>query len=223
MDEVTITYLKHAFFSISDKKYSILIDPYNNIGSLVPPDYKSPDILLITHEHQDHNNRKYAGDKTYVIDHPGEYDIDDIFVKGINTYHDANKGNDRGFNTVFSIKFDGINFVHLGDLGDALSKSQIEEIGIVNVLFIPVGGHFTIDAKTAKNIIKDINPYIVIPMHYKIDEIDYPLSPLSEFLDVYDGIIEYTDKLVLRDSNFGDDFETKVIVFNNEKNSTSKS
>ncbi|MCL4392810.1 MBL fold metallo-hydrolase [Patescibacteria group bacterium] len=223
MDEVSISYLKHAFFALSKKGFSIFIDPYQKLGKLTPPELKNPNILLITHEHQDHNNREYAGKDTYVIDHPGEYDISDVSIKGINTYHDTNKGNDRGFNTVFSIDFEDINFMHLGDLGDILSHEQIDELGIVNVLFIPVGGYFTIDAKTAKNIIKDINPHIVIPMHYKIDEIDYPLSPLSEFLDIYDGIVEKVDTLTLKSSDFGEDFETKVIIFNDGKSATTKS
>ena len=223
MDEVTISYLKHASFMLSQNSYNILIDPYQKMGKLTLPTLKSPNILLISHEHQDHNNREYVGESTYVIDHPGEYEIGDVSISGMNTYHDTNKGKDRGFNTVFSINFEGVNFVHLGDLGDMLTKSQIEELGVVNVLFIPVGGYFTIDAKVAKDIIRDINPHIAIPMHYKIDEIEYPLSPLSEFLDIYDGVVTTLDSLSVKKTDFTDDFETKVIVFDDGKSTAKQS
>ncbi len=167
MNKITIKYFSQAFFTLSDKNSNIFLDPYSKLGDLNPPKLNfSPDILFITHEHPDHNNRDYSTDDTYEISHPGEYDVKGVIAQGISTFHDKKKGEERGFNNVYSINFDGVNFVHLGDLGAPLEKEQIELLGVVDILFVPVGGFFTIDYKNAVDIVREINPYIVIPMHY---------------------------------------------------------
>ncbi len=216
-NKVTIKYYSQAFFILQDKNTKIFIDPYSQIGDLIPPKFSfSPDILVITHEHPDHSNREYAKDNTFEISHPGEHDVKEVIIQGFNTFHDKFNGTERGFNTIYSINFNGINFVHLGDLGTTLNKSQIEALGVVDVLFIPVGGHYTIDYKDAIEIVNSINPNIIVPMHYKTDKTDsLPLERIDKFLEEYEGIKEEVVSLDLNSSDFDtEDFEQKVIIFN---------
>jgi L-ascorbate metabolism protein UlaG (beta-lactamase superfamily) len=216
MSKVTIKYFSQAFFTLNDKDTSIFIDPYSKIADLNPPKFnKNPDILLITHEHQDHNNREYKGENTFEICNPGEYDVKEVIVQGIETYHDKNKGQDRGFNTIYSINFNKVNFAHLGDLGQKLTKEQLEELSVVDVLFVPVGGHFTIDYKEAVELVNDINPSIVIPMHYKTEKTkDLPLEGVDKFLEEYGVAPQEVDILEVDEKDFEEeDIETKVVVF----------
>ncbi len=215
-NSVTVSYLKHAFFKLSDKKTTVFIDPYSKIGNLNPPKLSDkPDIIAVTHEHPDHNNRDYASDKTYIVSNPGEYDIAEVSVVGVNSFHDKSKGQDRGMNTMYSINFNGVNFVHLGDLGDILDNSQIEDLGIVDVLFIPVGGHYTIDAKDAVKVIEQLNPNIIVPMHYKEKgDTQSPLAFIDDFLNIFPATSLEVETLEVNKTEFQDeDFETKVILF----------
>jgi L-ascorbate metabolism protein UlaG (beta-lactamase superfamily) len=216
MNKVSIKYFLQAFFSLSDKNTTIFIDPYTKLGDLTPPVLKtSPDILLITHEHPDHNNREYSTEDTFEIHNPGEYDVKNVIVEGISTFHDKKNGEERGFNTIYSINFNGINFVHLGDLGVKLEKETIETLGVVDVLFIPVGGFFTIDYKEAIEITKDINPAIVVPMHYKTEKTSQlPLEGIDKFLSDFGGIQQEVESLDVVETDFDDEeFKTKVVVF----------
>ena len=216
MNKVSIKYFLQAFFSLSDKNTTIFIDPYNKLGDLTPPVLKAtPDILLITHEHPDHNNRGYSTNETFEIHNPGEYDIRSVIIEGISTFHDKKNGEERGFNTIYSINFNGINFVHLGDLGVKLNKETIEALGVVDVLFIPVGGFFTIDYKDAVEIVRDINPSIVVPMHYKTEKTSQlPIDGVEKFQEEFGGFQEEVDSLDLTENDFdNEEFETRVIIF----------
>ncbi len=180
---VEIEWLGHACFKITDRDgICIVTDPFTekDIGYRTP-DVKA-DIALVSHDHFDHNKVDVLRGKPSVIKGEGEKKAEKIEFKGIQTFHDDSKGRMRGKNTVFVFEVDGIRFCHLGDLGHILDETQIEDIGEVDVLFIPVGGTFTIDPREADIVIEQLKPSIIVPMHYKTDAVTLPIGPLSEFL-----------------------------------------
>ncbi len=172
-----------ACFKIKGKQATALIDPYDpaTLGLKLPKD-TSADLVLRTHEHTDHSNIDVAGESAIKITGPGEYEVKGLAVTGVMTYHDSQKGAERGRNTVYNLEVDGVNIVHLGDLGQILEEDQLEEIGSVDILMIPVGGVYTIDAKDAARVVAQLDPKIVIPMHYKLDDLKVDLQPLDNFL-----------------------------------------
>ncbi len=181
-----ITYIAHSCFKIKSKNQTIVIDPYNpeKTGYKLPK--MSPDMLLITHQHDDHNFKEGTVDAKLIIEGPGEYEKDDIYVTGIKTFHDDKKGAERGVNTIYAIEAENITLLHLGDLGHELDEDTLSELPDVDILFIPVGGTYTIDAEAAAKVIASIEPGIVIPMHYQ------PANPskLSEDLDKVEKFLE---------------------------------
>jgi len=163
---------------------SLVIDPFSEDIGLKLPKLEA-DIVLVTHEHQDHSNRKAIQKDPFVIDGPGEYELRDVFIRGIDSFHDNKKGEDRGLNTIYTITTEEVRLCHLGDFGQSeLTSKQLEEIGEVDVLMIPVGGVYTVDAKEAAKIIGQIEPRTVIPMHYSIPGLKIKLDELSSFLKV---------------------------------------
>jgi len=164
-----LTYIGHSCFHIKGKKTSIIIDPYNPemVGYKMPK--QNVRILLNSHSHEDHSFNSQVNHE-YLINSAGEYEIDDVYITGIQTFHDDKEGKDRGGNTIYSIDIEGINIVHLGDLGHQLDEKAVSKLGVVDVLIIPVGGHFTIDSFEASKIISTLEPKIVIPMHFKTDD-----------------------------------------------------
>jgi L-ascorbate metabolism protein UlaG (beta-lactamase superfamily) len=172
-----------ACFKIKGKQSTVLIDPYDPtmLGLKLPKDLSS-DMVLQTHDHHDHANIAATDPESIKITGPGEYEVKGVAVTGVSTFHDNQKGAERGKNTIFNIEVDGVNIVHLGDLGHTLEESQLEEIGSVDILLIPVGGVYTIDAKDAARVVAQLDPKIVIPMHYKLDELKVELEPLANFL-----------------------------------------
>ncbi len=164
------------------KKVKIAIDPFTKKIGLSPPSF-SADILLITHDHNDHNNIKTIKGNPFLIEGPGEYEIQKIFIKGISSFHDKVEGKKKGKNTIYTLRDGGMKVCHLGDLGQKqLTDSQIEKIGGVDILMVPVGGNYTISAKEAQGIISQIEPKIVIPMHYEIPKLKPKLDSLKKFL-----------------------------------------
>ncbi len=164
------------------EKVNIVIDPYEEGLGLKAPKIEG-DIFLFTHKHDDHNNRSIVGKDAFIIDSPGEYELKDIFVQGVLSFHDENKGKERGLNTIYTIEAEEIRICHLGDFGEAeLSDKQLQQVGEVDILMIPVGGNYTIDAKTAIKIITQVEPRIVIPMHYKIKGLKLDIDELEQFL-----------------------------------------
>lgn len=184
-----ITFLGHASFKLKGKKTTVVTDPYD--GSVVGLKFPKvdADLVTISHDHADHNASKAVGGNPFVIHGPGEYEVAGVGVIGISTYHDSNKGSDRGVNTVYSLQIDGLRIVHAGDLGHMLTDKQIEELGECDILIVPVGGHYTIDAKQAQELVQEIEPSIVIPMHYQVgglkEELKSVLSPVETFTKLF--------------------------------------
>jgi len=166
-----ITYLGHSAFKLKSKTTSVVTDPYGDgIGikfSKIPAD-----IVTISHDHSDHNNSSKVTDVKRVITGPGEYEISGVSIIGMKTYHDEKKGKERGVNTIYVFEMEGVRLCHLGDLGHKLSDNKIEEVGDIDVLFIPVGGVYTIGSKKAAELARDMEPRFIVPMHYKSSDLD---------------------------------------------------
>jgi L-ascorbate metabolism protein UlaG (beta-lactamase superfamily) len=179
-----IKYLGHASFLITSQDgKKIIIDPYTpGRGLSYEPINESADIVTKSHDHLDHNNIKAVSGNPAVLVKPGAQTVKGIEIKAVSLFHDESKGSQRGTDLVFCFKIDGLNVCHLGDLGHQLSPEQISAIGPVDILFIPVGGFFTIDAKAASAVASSLNPKLVFPMHYRTAKADYPISPVDDFL-----------------------------------------
>ena len=179
-----IKWLGHAsFLMTSEGGLKLITDPYS-VGSGI--DYgridEMADIVTVSHKHSDHSYVATVKGKPEVVDEPGVRKVKGVDFKGIASYHDEARGGQRGANIIFSFTLDGVKICHLGDLGHQLETSQVAEIGEVDVLLIPVGGFFTIDAKGANKICEKLNPRVIIPMHYKTAKCGYPIAGVEDFL-----------------------------------------
>lgn len=182
-----ITYLGHSSFRLRGKTTSVVTDPYDSqMVGLKFPKHIEADIVTVSHDHADHNAVSAVEGSPFVVGGPGEYEIKGVGIVGISVFHDAEKGATRGRNTIYRIEVDGVSIVHLGDLGHVLSSDQVDMLDGVNVLLVPVGGVYTIDPGQAAQVISDIEPAIVIPMHYGNEKLNQKafggLSPVSAFL-----------------------------------------
>ena len=208
---MTISYLGHSAFKIKGKEVAILIDPYDAQVGKNFPKQNDIDLLLTTHGHFDHHNIEGVNGDYFHVDGPGEYDVKNVSISGIFSFHDNVQGKERGTNTIYVIDLEGLTLCHLGDLGTTLSDEQVEAIGKVNILFIPVGGKYTIDAAAAAKVIAQIEPSMVIPMHYGnaklgLDDVDVFLKEM--------GVEKETTKTIkVTKEDFSDESEgAKVVV-----------
>ncbi|MEF8832388.1 MAG: MBL fold metallo-hydrolase [Candidatus Thermoplasmatota archaeon] len=173
-------------FEIGGKENILITDPHDgrSIG-INPPDVQG-DIILVSHDHYDHNAvRKVEKKNSEIVREPGERTFENIDVKGFRSYHDEKEGERRGENIIFRFNMNGTTFCHLGDIGHLLEDDLIEEIGDVDFLFIPVGGNFTIGPEEAKKTIEAIEPKIAVPMHFKIAGLSLDIQTLEPFLSQY--------------------------------------
>lgn len=177
-----------ACFKLKGKETSLVIDPYDpQMLGLKLPKEVSGDTVLVTHPHPDHNNMGAvstpSSERPMVFTGPGEYEIKGAIITAIESFHDDNRGAERGKNTIYHVLIDGINIVHLGDLGQKkLTEDQIARISQTDILLIPVGGVYTIDGKEASEIVAQLEAKIIIPMHYKIEGLKVDLEPVDNFL-----------------------------------------
>ena len=183
-----IKWLGHAAFLItSDTGVRIITDPYVTGGGLSYGEIKEPaDIVTVSHDHGDHNNVAAVQGNPEVV--RGTAKVKGIEFKGIPTYHDEAKGEQRGKNTILCFEVDGIRICHLGDIGHQLSDTQVAELGRIDILLIPVGGFYTIDAEVASQVCNTLAPKVVIPMHFKNDKCAFPIAGVDEFLRGRGGV-----------------------------------
>lgn len=175
--------LGHASFKLRGKLATVVTDPFDEKAVGVKyPKHVEADILTVSHDHHDHNAVSQVGGSPFVVRGAGEYEIKGVSIIGVSSFHDEKSGVERGRNTMYKIEIDGVRLVHLGDLGHVLSSVQVDMLDGVDVLFIPVGGTYTIDAEKAAQVISDIEPRIVIPMHYGTPDYNKDLAPVSQFL-----------------------------------------
>ena len=171
-------------FKLKGKEASLVIDPFDpQFTGLTAPKPLTADVVLITHDHQDHNQTNLLEGEPVVFNGPGEYEVKGVVISGIASYHDDQLGARRGLNTIYHILFDGLNLVHLGDLGQSkLTEQQLTQIGEVDILLVPIGSVYTIDAKLASDIVAQLEPKIIIPMHYFIEGLKFQLEGVDKFL-----------------------------------------
>ncbi len=172
----------HSCFEITNH-LTVITDPHDGKSIGIPTPMVTADIALISHDHYDHNSVKTVEKKTTkIINETRKRQIEDVYIKGFSTYHDEHYGEKRGMNTIFRFTMDDITFCHLGDLGHNLDEKTVKKIGETDVLFIPVGGTYTLDAGNAWTVIEQLKPTIVVPMHFKIEGLSLPIATVDEFL-----------------------------------------
>jgi len=203
-----IKWLGHANFLIQTEDIKIICDPFDESLGYPVPQLKA-DIVTVSHEHFDHNAVQLVEGQPQVIKDVGEFIINNVEIKGITSYHDKNMGKQRGTNTIYSIHAEGLKLVHLGDLGHILQVGQLREIGTVDILLLPVGGVYTIDASEALQVADQLNPKIVIPMHYDTPHLSLNLAPVESFIQNFDRVIK-VPYLEVNTNNIDD--QPKVIL-----------
>jgi L-ascorbate metabolism protein UlaG (beta-lactamase superfamily) len=173
-------------WKIWNEQVSIITDPFTDIGYPLPEN-ETTNIVLSSHDHFDHNNFALISGDFQKINKDGKYNISDVEIEAFPTWHDENEGGKRGKNLLMKFTLEARTFLHCGDLGHDLDNEMISKLGNIDILMIPVGGFYTIDAKTAKNIVDKIKPIITFPMHYKAEVIDFPIAPKEAYLDLISG------------------------------------
>lgn len=196
-----IKWLGHSTFQIKSNA-SLVMDPYGpEIGEL--PKGLTADVVTISHNHYDHNFSQGVVGNPKIINQTGDFNIDGFEIKGVPTKHDNEGGNKRGNNIVYCVAAEGLKLCHLGDLGHALTEQQLQEIGKIDVLMVPVGGYYTIDAKTAVQVVNQIKPKLVLPMHYKPENssISLPIAGVEQFNKLLGWDIVKVDELEVSQSS----------------------
>lgn len=213
---MVIRYLGHSAFRLKGSTASVITDPFDSraVGMQFPR--TSAEIVTVSHAHSDHNQVSSVGGDPFVIIGPGEYEVKGVRIHGITTFHDQEQGAKRGENIIYLFTIDSINLLHCGDLGHKLSEEQLEHLGNVDILLIPVGGVFTVDPAEAAAITAQIEPKIVIPMHYHTQKLNQAsfgqLAGMEKFLaELGKEDVVRTDKLVIAESSLPEEME--VVVF----------
>lgn len=210
-----IRYLGHSSFLLTESTgTAVVTDPYDSsIGYSMPK--ISADAVTVSHGHYDHNNVKAVSGNPVVLSHEQGYELPGVVINAVKSSHDGQGGALRGENVIFKFRMDGLDVCHLGDLGEECSPELIEAILPVNVLLIPVGGNYTVDAKMAKEYVDRIMPDVVIPMHYRIKGCELDIDKVDEFVSLMedDGIeCEETEEEIELSRDDADGETTRVIV-----------
>lgn len=179
-----VKWLGHSCFLItSEKGLRVITDPYSVSGGIhYDPIKETADIVVVSHDHFDHNAVSAVPGKPEVVRGNGIRAVRGVQFRGVATYHDASHGKQRGANTVFCFTLDDIRLCHLGDLGHLLNQAQINEIGAVDILFVPTGGFYTIDAAGASTVCDQLRPKVIIPMHFRTAKCDFPIGGVEDFV-----------------------------------------
>lgn len=188
-----IKYLGHAAFELTlEDGRKLVFDPYESGaygGALAyGPIEGEYDVAVVSHDHADHFSESVTSRAGSVVDSAGEFDLEGITVKTIPTFHDESGGSDRGKNLISIIETEGVRIAHLGDLGHPLSDEEALAMKGIDVVLVPVGGHFTIDSKMAADLVSAIEPKLVIPMHFKTEKVDFPIAPVEGFTGLMDDV-----------------------------------
>jgi len=195
-----LRWLGHASFVIESPALKILTDPFGK-DVPYPGIEETVDVVTVSHEHHDHNAVHVLEGNFQVLRGLDEEtkkarrieeEIKGVRFRAVPSYHDDQQGKLRGENGIFVMDIDGVSVAHLGDLGEKLTSSHAEEIGTVNVLLVPVGGYYTIDAGTAREAVDLISPNIVVPMHYKTRYIEsWPIAGVDGFVEGMENVVRF--------------------------------
>jgi L-ascorbate metabolism protein UlaG (beta-lactamase superfamily) len=213
-----IFWLGHSCFQLRGKNVTLITDPFTpqqgySLGKVNAP------IVTVSHNHAGHNYVQGVGGNPRVVRGPGEYEISDVLITGVASSHDNKRGQERGRNTIYVIHMDDLVICHLGDLGHTLQEEQLEEVADADILLIPIGGHNTINATQAAEVISQVEPRIVIPMHYRTEAIAGTrpdLEPLDKFCrEMGVEAINPQPKLVVTRSSLP--LETQIVILEQRK------
>lgn len=185
-----IDWLGHSCFKVTLKSGTvILFDPFDSTIGYAQQEVEA-DVVVISHDHHDHNDLSHVKGDYTVVDTAGVHELDEFSLEGIKTWHDNADGQDRGENLAFLLNVNGLHLCHMGDVGCVPSADVLERLKDVELLLIPVGGFYTIDAKEAMVIIDAISPNIIIPMHFLTPQCTLPIAPLHDFLVQARGVYD---------------------------------
>lgn len=199
-----IKWFGHNCFRIRAKEATVITDPVDRVTGY-SMSKQTADIVTLSHEHQGHINLNAVRPEFQIVRGPGEYEMHDVFITGIRTYHDDKRGAERGYNTCYMIELEGMMFCHLGDLGHTISGEVAEAMANADVLLVPAGGQNIITPQQAAEIVGQIEPKVVIPMQYATEQGDRDLGSLDAFCKAL-GVAapEPIDKLTMRSSELGE-------------------
>ena len=182
---MVITWYGQSCFRIQSGELVVITDPFSKEIGLRPPAGQA-DVVTISHEHADHNNREAIKGEPFIADGPGEYSLKGADIIGIQSTHETKSGEGKGANTIFVIDIEDIRVCHLGDQGKLLTNEQLEQIHNVDILFVPIGGTYTLNTEEALEVIGQLEPKVIIPMHYAFEEFKavkgcLPLETVDKF------------------------------------------
>lgn len=211
-----IIHLGHSSFRIKGKNATLVTDPFSGEATGLKFPKTEAEIVTVSHQHADHNfagsGKWEVGSETLIISGPGEYESKGVKILGIPCFHDSSSGSERGRNTIFKITMDGVNICHLGDLGHKLEAAQVDFLDGVDILLIPVGGVYTIDAKIAAEVVAQLEPKMVIPMHYSVPGLKFQLDPVENFLqEMGKPEIKPQPKLTVSKDKLGEEMEIVIL------------
>lgn len=210
---IEITWMGHAMFMIQDSKGTkIITDPYSAKTGYRPPEV-SADIVTVSHRHYDHDNINVVGGNPQIVESPGKVDVKGITIEGIPSYHDEVKGQERGRNTIFKFYINGLTVVHMGDFGQPITGDQVDALKGSDILLIPIGGTYTIDANQATEIIKYVGPKIAIPMHYKTEDTVINIAPIDPFISQVQNVREKQSHATVSKSSLPDETEVWIMEY----------
>jgi L-ascorbate metabolism protein UlaG (beta-lactamase superfamily) len=206
-----ITWLGHACFRIKGREAVVLTDPLSPQSGY---DMRQPqaDIVTVSHDHLNHAALDLVSPGFRAINGPGEYEIHEVYISGIQTYHDNEHGKRLGKNTMYLIEIEDLVICHAGDLGHALTDEQSESLSSVDVLIVPVGGGPTLDAAAAAELVGQLEPSVVIPMQFRTERGDFERDSLEPFLKKFGiGEIEVKDRINLRKSDLTEALQVMIL------------
>lgn len=180
-----IVYLGHSSFLLKFKEVKVVCDPFGKSVGFRQAKIRA-DIVTVSHDHEDHDDLNQVEGSPMIIKGPGEYEIKEVSITGISSYHDNKEGKERGKNTIYMFDIDELKVCHLGDLGHELTDKQLKQMGNVDILLVPVGGEYTLNPEQAKKVVNQVEPSIVIPMHYRTKDHSKnfeKLATVSQFVE----------------------------------------
>jgi len=210
---IKIKWFGHSMWKVWNDDISIVIDPFEYVGYKLPEN-ETADLILSSHDHFDHNNFSLIQGDPQIFDQPGEFEYRSVKIKNIPVWHDDTEGSQRGSNLLMKFTVSGKNFLHCGDLGHIPRENILAELGKIDVLFVPIGGFYTIDASQAKKIVELISPVIVFPMHYKTAVLDFPIATSEPYLEMITDLKVQKGNIITLNK---DDFQSaKTIILDYE-------
>ena len=212
-----ITWYGHSCFRLTERNYATVVtDPYDHKAVGYSALKLKADIVTISHDAPGHSNMEAVKGTEHIIDGAGEFEIGGVFITAVQTAGGGKKSKDKTRNTLYVFDYEGITVAHLGDLQEVPTQSEVEALGTVNVLLVPVGGGASLNAAKAAEVVSVIEPNLVIPMHYATDDAKIKLDPLSKFLkEMGLGKTESLPSLKVTRSALPQ--ETKVVVLDYQK------